>query len=99
HSACSRPWRGYYSLDDAAANLNLDSRIAQLRSEGIGAVVSFGGRSNAELAVSCTNVTALESAYTSVINRYHASTVDFDIEGAATTNWSSIMRRAQALHE
>jgi chitinase len=99
HRACAPSWGGYYTLGGAAANLNMDSRISQLRSEGIGAVVSFGGLSHSELAVSCTNLAALESAYTSVINRYHASTVDFDIEGAATTNWSSVVRRAQALHQ
>ncbi|HEY1741295.1 MAG TPA: chitinase, partial [Acidimicrobiia bacterium] len=94
---CSPSWGSYYSLDSAASGLSLDSRVAQLRSEGIGAVVSFGGRSNTELAVACTSLPSLEAAYTAVIHRYRAPTVDFDIEGSATTNWSSVVRRAQAL--
>ena len=32
-----------------------------------------------------------------MINRYHLTTVDFDIEGTALDNWASVQRRAAAL--
>ena len=47
--------RRYYSLDEAAADLELDRRIAQLRSAGGDVMVSFGGLANDELAVACTD--------------------------------------------
>ncbi len=96
-SACSPSWGGFYSLDGAADQLNLDRRIAQLQNEGASAVVSFGGQANSELAVSCTDTRKLTSAYEYVVKRYSLSTVDFDIEGAAQGDQASLVRRAQAI--
>ena len=81
-SSCSPSWGGFYSLNAAADQLNLDRRVAQLQNEGASAVVSFGGQANNELAVSCTDTAKLTSAYESVIKRYSLTTIDLDIEGA-----------------
>ncbi len=96
-SACTPSWGGAYSLDQAAQALNLDRRIAELRAEGGGVIVSFGGQANTELAVDCTDTKKLTAAYASVIERYHLTTIDLDIEGAASSNWGSIERRAVAI--
>jgi chitinase len=96
-SACTPSWGGYYTLGQADGSINLDRRLAELRSEGGGAIISFGGQANTELAVDCTNQAALESAYESVISRYDASTVDFDIEGGAVADTASVQRRAKAI--
>ncbi len=96
-SSCEPSWGGYYSLAQAASQLNLDRRIAQLQDQGSSAVVSFGGQANSELALSCTNVTKLTAAYRSVIQRYALSTIDLDIEGGALDDHASIVRRAQAV--
>jgi chitinase len=97
HDGCAPSWGGYYSLDQAAESLNLDSRIALMRSQGGNVVVSFGGQANSELALSCTSTAQLTAAYQSVISRYAVTTVDFDIEGAALTDPASIERRATAV--
>jgi len=94
---CQPSWGGYYNLDAASSTLNMDSRIAQMRAQGGDVVVSFGGQANSELALTCSDPVALQKAYASVINRYHLSTVDFDIEGAALADTASIQRRAVAL--
>jgi chitinase len=94
---CQPTWGTYYTLAQAATTLNLDRRIAQVRSNGGEAIVSFGGQANSELADSCTDTTALENAYRSVISRYQSTTVDFDLEGQALDDQAGIERRAEAL--
>lgn len=94
---CQPSWGGYYDLDEAGAQLELDRRIDQLRSAGGDVVISFGGQANRELAVACADQTALVRAYRSVIDRYAATTIDLDIEGPALSDGESITRRAKAL--
>ncbi len=96
-SACDPSWGGYYSLDQAADQLELDRRIAQLRSAGGDAMISFGGQANTELAVACTDEAKLEAAYRSVVERYDATTIDLDIEGDAVSDVASVKRRTEAL--
>jgi chitinase len=98
-SACTPSWGGAYSLAQADQDLNLGNRIAQYQSIGGTPIVSFGGQANSELAINCTNDSALKAAYLSVINRYHLTVIDLDIEGAALGNWSSIKRRAKVIGE
>lgn len=96
-SPCTPSWGGYYSLDEAGDQLELDRRIAQLRAAGGDITISFGGQANTELAVACTDPTALQAAYASVIERYDATTVDFDLEGDAVSDAAATARRNTAL--
>lgn len=96
-AACTPTWGTYATLDAAATTIDLDRRVAQLRGQGGDAVISFGGQANAELAVACDRPDALESAYRSVIDRYAAETVDFDVEGAALGDAAANARRARAV--
>ena len=52
---------------------------------------------NSELAVVCRNQASLTSAYRSVVERYEASMIDLDIEGAALDDAAANMRRATAI--
>jgi chitinase len=94
---CAPTWGGYYTLDEAATELELDRRIAQLRLTGGNARVSFGGQANSELSVACTDPQALVAAYQSVVDRYELTAVDLDIEGAALDDAASLARRAEAI--
>jgi chitinase len=96
-SGCTPSWGGYYSIGQAEQTLQIGSRIAEMDGEGSGVIISFGGKSNSELATTCTNVGSLEGAYRSVIKQYGATTIDFDLEGATLNNSPSIIRRAEAL--
>jgi chitinase len=60
-------------------------------------MISFGGQTNTELAVDCTNSTALVDAYLAPIDRYHVTTIDLDVEGANLANQAANVRRAQAI--
>jgi chitinase len=94
---CTPSWGGYYTLDGAATSLELDRRIAQLRSTGGNVRVSFGGQANSELATVCTVESQLVDAYRSVIDRYDLTSIDLDLEGAALQDPASIERRAAAI--
>ncbi len=96
-SSCTPSWGGAYTLSQARSYLDLDRRIARLEQQGGSVAISFGGLNNSELALKCTNQTSLLNAYSSVINRYKANTIDLDIEGNSLTNQSANIRRAQVI--
>jgi chitinase len=94
---CAPSWGGYYSLDEAGTDLELDRRIEQLRSAGGDVMVSLGGQANDELAITCTDVGDLTAAYREVVERYDLSAVDLDVEGTALADEDAAARRATAL--
>ena len=94
---CAPSWGGAYTPDEAAASLELDRRISQLRSAGGSIMLSVGGLNNSELAVACTDQARLTDAYRQLVRRYDVQTLDLDIEGTATADQASLQRRALAL--
>lgn len=96
-AGCTPSWGAAYSMAEAASSLDLDRRVARLQQRGGEIAISFGGLDNNELATTCTSVTQLAAAYTSVISHYAVSTIDLDIEGSNLTNAAANQRRAQAL--
>jgi chitinase len=94
---CAPSWGGAYTPDEAAASLELDRRISQLRSAGGNIVLSLGGLTNTELAVACTDQARLTDAYRQLVKRYDVATLDLDIEGTAVADQASLRRRATAL--
>jgi chitinase len=96
---CAPSWGGAYSLDEANSTLDLDRRLARVKQHDGEAMISFGGQRNDELAYACDDDVRLLSAYTSVIDRYDVDVVDFDIEGDALRDASSVARRAAVIAE
>ena len=95
---CQPSWGGYYTLDEAASTLDLDSRIAQTYKTDRTVTVSFGGQNGTELASACSDVDSLADAYQQVIDRYHITSLDFDIENSNLDGYSeTATRRAQAV--
>ena len=94
---CDPSWGGVYSMDAAADQLDLDRRVARLRQLGGTVSVSFGGAANSELAIGCTDPSALTAAYASVVDRYDLTEIDLDIEGQASMAPDVNQRRAQAI--
>jgi chitinase len=94
---CSPSWGGAYTPDEAAASLELDRRISQLRNAGGNVMLSVGGLINTELAVACTDQAKLTDAYRQLVRRYDLATLDLDIEGTAVADQASLRRRALAL--
>ncbi|MFE4951094.1 chitinase [Leifsonia sp. NPDC056665] len=96
---CTPSWGGAYTMDEAHGALDLDRRIARLQQQGGTVAVSFGGQRNEELAVGCTDPSALKNAYASVVDRYKIGTVDLDLEGDGLVNADAAARRAAAIHD
>jgi cellulose synthase/poly-beta-1,6-N-acetylglucosamine synthase-like glycosyltransferase/chitodextrinase len=96
-SACTPSWGAAYSLAAANQQLTVGPRIAQLRQEGEQAIVSFGGGAHTSLDVACRTAAALTAAYQSVIDDYHLTAIDLDIEGRAMVNAAALGRRATAI--
>jgi hypothetical protein len=97
-----------FLIDDGAGNpawggvvpLNQNWYMTQLsavRALGGDAIISFGGATGVEIAITNTNVATLQAKYQSVINQYRVKRLDFDIEGAGMTNSAANDRRSQAL--
>lgn len=96
-TTCEPTWGTHYTLDEAAADLDLDRRIARHVRGGGEAIVSFGGLFNAELALACDSVDELADQYRAIIDRYDLTTIDLDIEGDALADTVSRERRADAI--
>ncbi|MBS1676092.1 MAG: chitinase [Actinobacteria bacterium] len=94
---CTPSWGTFYTLAGAEQGLDLDARTAQLRSQGGSVMISYGGQANTELAVDCTDPAKLQQAYLEPIQRYHATAIDLDVEGAALADAAANARRATAI--
>ena len=92
-SGCQANWGGYYTM---AQNFEV-SDVAALRAQGGDVIVSFGGANGTELALACSTAATLQAQYQSVIDKYNLTRVDFDVEGTALGNTTSIDRRNQAI--
>jgi hypothetical protein len=80
---CRPTWDDYSPITGTDAGSKL---VARARAAGAVPIVSFGGQSGHELATVCTSRRALVAAYAAVVRRLHATSIDFDIEGASRIN-------------
>jgi len=92
-SSCQAAWGGVVALNDPF----ITGALSNLRAAGGSAIISFGGAANQELALTCTSVNALAAQYQAVIDQYGIRDLDFDIEGAAQSDQTSLDRRSKAL--
>jgi len=90
---CKASWFGAY---DPRTGWQKEE-ITKLRAAGGDVKISFGGASGIELAYYCTTPTTLANEYDAVVKAYSLKYVDFDIEGAAVADPTTIQRRSQAL--
>lgn len=94
HDRCAPAWGGLSTLDQAGT---VNTWISQAQAADEQVLVSFGGATGADLAVSCGASTELQGAYQAVIDRYNLSAIDLDVEGPASLNSAVSARRAQAI--
>jgi chitinase len=105
NGGCTPTWGGVGATvanDTLPNGTTILSLVQGIRAAGGDVIISFGGASGTELALGCTTVSSLQAAYQSVLNKYSVNSstpvrLDFDIEGGATTDQTSITRRNQAL--
>ncbi|WP_329349818.1 chitinase [Streptomyces sp. NBC_01261] len=92
-STCTPTWNGTTAIGDSAVK----SRISALKTSGATVRVSFGGASGKELAETCSSATALAKAYGEALDAAGSSQADFDIEGDALTDSTSVALRSKAI--
>jgi chitinase len=86
-------WGGVTAIND---NYYL-TEINGIRDKGGDVIVSFGGANGTEMALANTDVQTLQAGYQAVIDRYNLTWIDFDIEGSAVSDQSSVDRRNKAI--
>ena len=95
--SCTLTWDGSQSADSPL----YQSEIGQLKQQGGNVALTFGGQSagdnGTEIADSCSSVSALAADYEAVINTYHVSRLDMDVELNALNDSAGIDRRNKAL--
>jgi hypothetical protein len=96
---CSAAWQGVGSItNDMLPNGRaILSLVQSLRVIGADVIISFGGAKGDEPALHCPDPASLTAVYQSVIDRYKAKALDFDIEGDKVLDQPSIQRCNLAL--
>ncbi len=90
---CKAEWGGSIPIDQGF----MQADISNLRALGGDVIASFGGEVGTELATSCGSASALQAQYQAVIDTYHLTHIDFDIEGATLGNTAANKLRDQAI--
>lgn len=101
-NGCSAGWGGLggtLPTDNLPDGTTIQSIVQSLQSEGVQVIISFGGANGTEPALNCSSAAQLQAIYQTVIDRYNVKMLDFDIEGGAVSNQSSITLRDHALVE
>lgn len=97
---CKPTWGGYSPYRAFKSNGKKPYRAANIdafRDAGGQIVLSFGGAAGVELASACKSVKSLTDAYKKAVKAYHATRLDFDVEGVTIGDKSANSRRAAAL--
>ncbi|MHA6763759.1 cellulose binding domain-containing protein [Streptacidiphilus sp. PAMC 29251] len=90
---CTASWFGAYDPASGWDKADFDA----IRAAGGDVRPSFGGANGTELAQSCTTVASLTAQYQKVVDVYGLDRIDFDIEGAAVVDHTSVDRRSAAI--
>ncbi|GAA3519379.1 glycosyl hydrolase family 18 protein [Actinocatenispora rupis] len=93
-SGCNQIWGDTLPVGN---DPNVDGEIDKARSEGAEPIISSGGAAGLPLAWTCTDQASIVAGYQNLIDTYHVTALDFDIEGAAIADTASIQRNMQAL--
>ena len=88
---------GSISSDTLSNGTSILSQIEQLQAMGVDVTISLGGANGQEGALTFSSAEALTAAYQELIDRYHVTKLDFDIEGSAIANDSANALRNEAL--
>lgn len=88
---CVPAWHGIAKYK-VASDVRVKKFISELRSYKGDVAVSFGGAEGVELGHTCKSPQQLASAYQLVIDKYHLTNIDLDIEGKASNPADNIRR-------
>lgn len=90
---CNPAWDGTHPMSENY----FSSEINTVRSGGGDVIAVFGGASGSDVASVCTSVSSLQGAYQAVVNQYHFTWIDLNIEGDMVSDSTSLDRRNKAI--
>ncbi|MCX8980956.1 chitinase [Citrobacter portucalensis] len=93
-------WGGVMPLDkdiNWSNNKSFAEEVSEFQKAGGDVILSFGGASGSEAAINAKDAASLATLYQGAIDRYHAKSVDFDIEGGALGDSRANTLRNQAI--
>ena len=95
--SCTLTWDGSQSADSPVYR----SEIGQVKQGGGNVALAFGGQSagnnGTDIADACSDVNAIAADYEAVINTYHVTRLDMDVELNALNDSAGIARRNKAI--
>ncbi|CAN5853373.1 hypothetical protein BH11PSE3_BH11PSE3_22930 [soil metagenome] len=92
-------WQGSGTIDHDSLydGSTILQHVQDIQAAGGNITISFGGAAGTEAALAASSAAQLQAQYQSVIDRYHVTSIDFDIEGAAVADQHSLGLRDQAI--
>lgn len=95
---CNLAWGGVNGAlpDDTLGSTSIGTEVSSLQAQGITVIISQGGAGGQDGSAYCSTVAETQALYQSVINQYHVTWLDFDLENPQTSS-EQPTRRAQAL--
>ncbi len=94
---CVPSWGGYYTLNKANQDINLQRRAVEYTQSGGRVMISFGGQKGVSLAQACPNPQALANAYETTMSNYNTNIMDLDIETTGIADFKAVQRNAAAV--
>jgi chitinase len=91
--SCTPAWDGTHLMSENYYS----GEIGAVRAGGGDVVAVFGGANGSDLASVCTTPASLQAAYQSVLNQYHFTWIDLNIEGWMVTNMTAVDRLNKAV--
>ena len=94
---CNLAWGGVSQPlpNDTLGSTSIATEVSSLQAEGITVIISQGGAGGQDGSAYCSTVAETQALYQTVINKYHVTWLDFDLENPQTSGQPT--RRAQAL--
>jgi chitinase len=93
---CNQEWGDTLPV---GSDPTIGGEISAAAASGASVIISSGGAAGEPLSFTCTNQSTIDAGYRALLSDYPASSLDFDIEGAAIADTASIDRTLQAMKD
>jgi chitinase len=93
---CNQEWGDTLPI---GGDPTIGGEISSAKAAGASVIISSGGADGEPLSFTCTNQSTIDAGYRALLSDYGASSLDFDIEGAAVADTASIDRTLQAMKD
>ena len=93
---CAQEWGDTLPI---GGDPTIGGEISTAKAAGATVIISSGGADGEPLSFTCTNQSTIDAGYRALLGDYGASSLDFDIEGAAIADTTGIDQTLQAMKD